>query len=223
MLPRSFARTAKRALFGSGRRPRSVWLGPLAGAKFVTDPMHDSHRIVGVYEREISAHFRRLARLAGGVVDVGTNDGYYAIAAAVLNPQAKVVGYEGNAAHEPIFRENLAANGLAADRVQFVASFVGSSFVTLDAAAKDLPKPLLIKIDVEGAEADVLKSGPLALAEPKTMVIIETHSLDLERECVAILQGHGFRTQIITPGWYRAIIREVRPLAHNQWLIAEKP
>jgi precorrin-6B methylase 2 len=222
MIKRRIVNFVKRLLFGTGSRPRSVWLGPLAGAKFTTDPGHDTHRIIGIYELEIASRFRRLAQRAGGVVDVGTNDGYYAIAAAVINPNVKVVGYEGNASHQPVFEANRDANAIGSDRAAFVNSFVGTSHVRLDDAAKNVPRPVLVKIDVEGAEADVLLSGESCLSEPGTMVLIETHSLELENQCIAILQRHGFKTEIIRPGWYRKIVPELGRLPHNQWLLAEK-
>jgi FkbM family methyltransferase len=70
--------------------------------------------------------------------------------------------------------------------------------ITLDQAIKkyQIPKINLMKIDVEGAELEVLKSG-LKNALPLTeKIIIETHSSRLKNEAEKILSGLGFKVAL---------------------------
>lgn len=81
----------------------------------------------------------------------------------------------------------------------------------------------MIKIDVEGAELDVLKGAEQTLRRLPCGVVVETHALHLEKECLALLQGLGYQTRIVRNGWYRALLPETRKIPHNRWLVATKP
>jgi hypothetical protein len=82
---------------------------------------------------------------------------------------------------------------------------------------------ILLKIDVDGGELDVLHGAADTLQKSKCLLVIETHSLDLERDCIKYLQDLGYRCRIITPGWYRAFVSEGRQIEHNQWFVAQRP
>jgi len=51
----------------------------------------------------------------------------------------------------------------------------------------------LMKIDVEGHEAKVLKSMPDVLSECAPDILIETIDLNAANQCTSILKGHGYR------------------------------
>ena len=61
--------------------------------------------------------------------------------------------------------------------------------------AKEVPPPNLIKIDVEGAELDVLRGASEVLQSAKPVVYIETHSAALDQQCQEELGrlGYGVR------------------------------
>ena len=80
----------------------------------------------------------------------------------------------------------------------------------------------MIKIDVEGAELDVLKSGNSILNNENVNLLIETHSKDLENDCVNFLENLNFNIKIIKNAWWRIFIPEYRPVDHNRWLWATK-
>lgn len=71
---------------------------------------------------------------------------------------------------------------------------------TLDAvlAGRDLPAPLLIKVDVQGFEMQVLRGATETLARTG-MLLVEVNFLEpyeggaLAHEVIALLGGHGFR------------------------------
>ena len=55
------------------------------------------------------------------------------------------------------------------------------------------PAEILIKIDVEGHEANVLRSMPDVLSECAPEIIMETTDTYAAKECTAILKDHGYR------------------------------
>src|SRR5664279_3188929 len=86
---------------------------------------------------------------------------------------------------------------------------------TLDSAAEKYGSPDFIKMDIEGAEADVLKSADSTLAG-KPRMIIETHGETVERECITILTNVGYKIEIVNRS---KLFSEARGLEHNRWLI----
>jgi FkbM family methyltransferase len=54
------------------------------------------------------------------------------------------------------------------------------------------PAPRVIKIDVEGAEADVLRGATRVLREARPIVLLSTHSTPLRHECIGILAEAGY-------------------------------
>jgi FkbM family methyltransferase len=57
---------------------------------------------------------------------------------------------------------------------------------------KRLPRPDVIKIDVEGAEADVLRGAERTLLERPATIFIEAHSTALMQECSQLLRNLGY-------------------------------
>lgn len=218
-------RFIKKLLFGEGKAPRAVWYGPAAGVKLNIDPAAKAQRILGLDEREIAADFRRLAQGAKGFIDVGANDGYYCVLARHFNPTLATLGCEADAAYEAAARENFKLNfGEAPPPLQWEACFVGvgTTEKPLDQLAVGLPRPLFLKIDVDGAELAVLDSASRLLDEPGTTLIVETHSPELEKGCLERLAARGYRCRILNPAWWRALVPEHRPLPHNRWFVAER-
>jgi FkbM family methyltransferase len=59
--------------------------------------------------------------------------------------------------------------------------------------SKGNPQPDFIKIDVEGAEANVLRGAQRLIAEVKPLMILELHSSQAAEEVREILSGMGYR------------------------------
>lgn len=115
----------------------------------------------------------------GLVVDIGSNTGYFSFIA--LSKNYKVIAVEANTIHKPYFMETMRLNNFSQNDVRYVESFVGSSkedtpfdgwsgyeaivgnnrtTLVKTVALDDLCEGcLFLKIDVEGAEPDVFKSG----------------------------------------------------------------
>ncbi len=62
---------------------------------------------------------------------------------------------------------------------------------------RGIPAPDLIKMDVEGAETDVLKGAGKLLASGKCRWFISPHSAALAEECIAIMKKAGYETAVI--------------------------
>ncbi len=58
--------------------------------------------------------------------------------------------------------------------------------------AQEIPAPQVIKIDVEGAELDVLRGAADVLSASRPRVFLEAHSAALEQACSQELARHGY-------------------------------
>ncbi|MEN3368666.1 MAG: hypothetical protein V7609_809 [Verrucomicrobiota bacterium] len=63
-----------------------------------------------------------------------------------------------------------------------------------------IPLPNIIKIDVEGAEAMVLRGAQRLFSESRPRLFIEIHSRALGRECAEILTGHEYDVNTLETG-----------------------
>ena len=210
-----------------GLRARRISHGLLRGAMFNIDTSNGSMRLLGLVETETAGWIRRLTARASIAVDVGANDGWYATYYALQGNIQRVYAFEPDDHFREIFLQNLSLNGPDAERkCAVVSKFVGAidddTTCRLDTALASESRSMVVKIDVEGAELDVLKGADETLRRLSCGLIIETHGANLERDCKAFLQDLGYRTHIVKNGWYRAIIPESRDLPHNRWLIATK-
>jgi len=215
----------KHLVFGRGPRPHLIWSGVGRGCRFVIDPATNSQRIVGLTEAEIAGFFRRSVAAARTFIDVGASDAYYPIIALRLNPSLIAIGCEpqehlGRQARDN-YRLNFPDGG---PRMEWVPRQVGGGpgQESLDQLAQGHPGPFLVKIDVEGAEIDVLRSGPNLLSRGGCRVLLEVHSSELETACIRLLESHHYTCTIGANAWWRRVVPEHRPIPLNRWVFAEK-
>ena len=121
---------------------------------------------------------------------------------------------------EAIQRKNLALNNIASGFHLYFKTVSGKAddWQILPGGLRLMHNKVLIKIDVEGAEAIVLQGMIDLLKENDCRLIIETHSVQLEKDCMAFLKSQGYYVRIIKNAWWRSILPERRPLKHNRWL-----
>jgi hypothetical protein len=216
---------AKNLVFGRGERPHKIWFGVGRGCRFVIDPANKSQRILGLDEAELAGVFRRFAGLSRTFIDVGASDAFYPIIALRLNPDLVAVGCEAQPALEARAWENYRLNfPVDKPRMEWVAKEVGdgSGQVRLDDLAADRPGPVFVKIDVDGGEVAVLRSGPRLLARRDCTLLLEVHSEQLESDCVELLRGLGYERRVIKNAWWRGVVPEHRPIGWNRWVSAER-
>ena len=220
MLP-SFLKTA---VLGHEPRFFRIRVGLNRGLRFRLDPANKASRLVGLDELELARSFRRYSALAQVALDVGAADGWYTLFLASRPNIRRVHAFEPEPGLRAALMENLTLNGCASKvtlRSEFVGATAGANRCPLDAVDMG-DGAALVKVDVEGAELEVLRGAGKMIARPDTMWIIETHAAHLEVECADLLEAAGYATRVVDHGWYRRLLPERRPLPHNRWLVAAR-
>jgi FkbM family methyltransferase len=175
---------------------------------------------------DVTRNARACGLAAGGIIDVGVAKGtpglYDAWPEAQLLLVDPLVEWEGHLRHLTTGRGSyvMAAAGACegstevhVHRIPELSSVMGDrdevdalggqttlrvvDVVTLDAIADELPGPLVIKVDVEGAELDVLRGATTVLARTE-LVLLETSLFEflpgqpLVHEVVSFMAERGF-------------------------------
>ncbi len=225
MPARALFRLAKSLAFGTTERPFRVRSGAFRGFEMTLDPNHQTQYILGLHEREVHRWLAPLAAGARTAIDIGAASGEYTLYFLKKTAVGTVLTFDPDDVSRRQFDANLALNGLANDprlvpSAKFVRSGESTDSVTLDSLARTHPLPFAIKIDVDGGETDILRGAGELLKTGQARWLIETHSVELEAECRAILTAAGYRVTIVPNAWWRAIVPEQRPIPHNRWLVA---
>lgn len=206
-----------RLLIRSGLATR-VWLDarhfdPTGAQSYMT--------LTGAHEPMVQEALRRTVPENGVVFDVGANIGFSALVAARLTgPGGTVVAFEPQPESVAAIRANAAANGFAHLQVVEAAAGASSGEAELIVVADslwtrlatvgehdleaqrltvrvmalddaELPAPDVVKIDVEGAELDVLDGMQRLLAEHRPVLIVEMHGKNAE--FVSRMRAAGYR------------------------------
>lgn len=174
------------------------------GSKIALSMRDHQHRhmyFYGSYEPNIEALFRRLVTPGSTVFDVGANAGYFSVlctelganvhafepnpavrplleVTASLVPNLTVVPYAAGAERGtmPFYVSDAEATGSSGLMVALGREAISVEVVTLDEYARDNELHAeLVKIDVEGAEADVLRGMQTILQTDRPALIIELH------------------------------------------------
>jgi hypothetical protein len=217
----------KQILLPKGRAARVIRGGLLAGLCVEMDFAHRTQLWLGLQERELEAWFRRFSAGISTAIDVGANEGLYTLYFLAKTPAQKVFAFEPEIENLSHLERNLALNQLASDpRLELVRKFVGATvgreFTSLDAFSAAITPPCLVKVDIDGGEVDLLRGAPILLRAPSVRWIIEVHSIELEMECLEILRAADYRTVVVPNAWWRVFLPELRPIAHNRWLVASR-
>ena len=175
---------------------------------------------LGTYEADKQAVISKLVNPGMVVWDVGANAGFYTVAFSRLvgregrvfafEPfaenadhilrhlklnelsntvlvQAALSGEDGLAAFEP-GRLNAEGRIVREDTSYLVPSYTADSFVHGNPAAR----PDLLKIDVEGAEADLLAGAGDLLEDCAPTIVLALHGEDVSVRCFRILRDLGY-------------------------------
>lgn len=213
----------KQRVVPSGSAPHTIRAGLFRGIQMNLDLRSQSQIYLGLFEQETHIWLKRLSAGIATAIDIGAAAGEYTLYFLTKTPARRVLAFEPDSAHHAELRTNLRLNGLDHDpRVALLAACVGSSpgAMPLDDFLPLSAPPCLVKMDVDGAELDILRSANSLLGQPDVRWLIETHSAELERECMALLHATGYKTVVVPNAWWRMIVPEQRPLDHNRWLVA---
>jgi FkbM family methyltransferase len=192
---------------------------PAAGGKVL-------RLFLGTYEPQQTALFERQIGPGDVVFDVGANAGYYTLLAARrVGPRGKVIACEPDPRIAAFLRLHVEANclrnvtvvesalGVESGAARFCRgtgtgtgriSDAGDLTVrvqTLDGLSHEHGLlPTHIKIDVEGAELDVLSGGRRTLRRARPTIFLSTHGTQVHGDCCRLLQEHGYFLSAIGGG-----------------------
>ena len=212
------ARIREGLLTPARRMSLPVLSGPARGVRLEVGPSSPrwlSGRIEAAVQREYAA----LVGPGAVVYDVGANIGFYTLLAARLaGPPGRVVAYEPNPVNAAVLRRNARSAPAVLVREAAVAAGTGPrglqtsasltsrltddpgalrvACTTIDAeVAAGVPAPNVVKIDVEGAETDVLAGMQATLAQHRPVLLIELHGRNAE--VAAALAAAGYEHRVI--------------------------
>lgn len=201
---------------------RKVRLGLAKGALLPLNLRHHTHVALGLYEKEAADLVRKAISAATVFYDLGGGFGYYAIAIGRRLTKGRVYTFECDPDQVTLLRTAIEANRLE-EAVEVVVAEVGDTtdlqrlrlddFVTREG----VQPPTFVKIDVEGAEARVLAGAAGILAKYHPTLFIETHSSQVDAECLQMLKDMGYEVQVREQSGHRW---GPRPVEFNRWLWA---
>lgn len=212
----------KQVFLPKGRKLRQLKGGLAKGMWMELDLLTQFQRYWGIYERELITPFKRLIPYCKSLVDVGANDGYYTMA-FLQSGAERVVACEPCTIRERLLT-NAQANGYQpSERFIVEHRFIGQGeeWLAIAELIQSLPRPILLKVDIEGSEINLLQSVEAYPFLSELYWVIETHSQDLEKQCIKWLISHSYHTKIIYNAPWRVLLPEQRSIHHNRWLIAE--
>ncbi len=199
-----------------------VLQGRLRGKKWIVGS-HVHGCWLGSYELEKQQQFSDTVKPGDVVFDVGANVGFYTLLSSVLAGESgKVVSFEPSPRNFGFLTRHVQINAMsnvtlyqaavADEPGEAMFDFADSNaksrlsdagthkvrLVSLDDlfARGEVPRPNLIKIDVEGAEARVLRGARALLGSgPLPTIFLATHGPEVHRECLGLLREAGYRVR----------------------------
>ena len=217
----------KKAILPSGENLRTIPLGFFRGLRCPIDFSYQTQLYFGLWERETYPFLRRGALDCAWAVDIGAGSGELVVALLIKSKARTVIACEPLPAERAKLNQLIAQNCASQEtRLTLVTKYIGSTKDGAHEPLDDIVKGQIgrgfIKVDVDGAELDVLASASAILARGNVDLLIETHSNNLEKACIELLRRTGFRYEIVPNAWWRVIVPEQRPIDHNRWLWATK-
>jgi FkbM family methyltransferase len=199
----------------------TVRSGPAKGFRLLIDVKTEKYYWSGTHEREVQEALGRLLSPGMTFLDVGAHIGLFSLLASrLVGSSGRVHAIEPMAdARERLLasiaanhRENITVHdcALAAETKETMLHAHGSSTTssivwessegrgqlvaayTLTEFAERIQTPDVIKIDVEGAEVDVLAGGLAVLAARKPIIVVEFSSGDALRRARKLLPFYEF-------------------------------
>ena len=209
-----------------------ILTGPFRGAIIRLHPRHSFRKVLGIYEHELNGWLTAVLPNVNTVIDIGANDGYFTFGCAAafqrLKKQGKVLAYEP----EPQMFESLrlSVQKHQDSQVQifihkcFVGANISSEETTLNEIARQggagkLPENTLIKMDVEGAEIDVISQAS-AWLNSTNYFLIEVHEEPFLKILTETFDAHGLKLKQINQHPLPIIGYETRSRL-NWWLVSD--
>lgn len=210
--------------------------GRMRGKKWIVGSGEHGYWL-GSYEMSKRLAFEREIQPSAVVYDIGANVGYFSLLAGVLvGEKGQVIAFEPLPRNVSYLRKHISLNKLGNIHVfeaavsdhDGEATFdLGPStamghiskkggikvpLVSLDSliASSELRPPDYMKIDVEGAEFEVLRGAKRLIKSHRPIIFLDTHQREAHHKTLSFLTEQGYKLEII----------DGKPLAETKELIA---
>lgn len=209
-----------------------IVFGPLRGAWPLMNPQSSFRYIFGLYEHELNHWLSIVIPKTNCVFDIGANHGYFCLG---IMAAWNRIGVNGSVwAFEPqpeevsrILRGRInrhARNCSLTVENCFVGATDNGETKTLDCYLNEIQyvsknKRALVKIDVEGAEIDVLQ-GAKSLITEENFFLVEVHSKDLLRDVLDFFRLQSYSVDVVEQAPLPWLGRECRSL-DNWWVVSK--
>jgi len=221
-----FKDVIKALLFRHGEQERTVLAGALKGLRFRFDLRLDTLRWRGAQERSLQQWLKAYVKPGSICLDIGAAEGYFTVLMAKLaGSNGAVYAFEPSELCEQVTYHvelNRRTHDLAPASVykQFVVNQSSNrdpSSVSVDDVvhSASVKRVDVIKIDVDGAEADVLRGAHRTLERFHPHLCVEVHSRDLLTEVQRIVARYGYILRLEDAAPY-----EYRPIEYNAFLFS---
>jgi hypothetical protein len=211
-------------------RPLRILRGPFGGAIIAMNPRNSLRKLVGLYEHELNRWLKTVLPRVTRVLDVGANDGYFTFGCAAafrrLGKTGEIVAFEPQQQHIDELQKSLGQQA-GKTRIRIVQSTVSDKekpgVITLDSVKwergnESARSDTLIKIDVEGAELEVLR-GAESWMNASNYFVIEVHQDPYLEQISRLFAEHQLRLIRVDQRPLPLLGRETRS-KENWWLVS---
>ena len=198
--------------------------GPLRGKKWIVGSSNHGCWM-GSYEHEKQKRFVQEVHSGAVVFDVGAHVWFYTLLASELvGSKGRVIAFEPLPRNLGYLRQHLTLNHiLNVTVIEAAASDQGGTtpfeegpsssmgavsehghlevkMVSLDElfAQGEIPKPQIIKMDIEGGEYRALLGAKSLLVSARPTIFLATHGPAVHRQCCELLQSLGYRLSALS-------------------------
>ncbi|WP_170249893.1 FkbM family methyltransferase [Gillisia hiemivivida] len=197
-----------------------ILTGPLRGKKWIAGS-HNNSVWLGTYERNQSLTFVQKSKGSKIFLDLGAHAGYYTLLYKSVNKESNVYSFEPVESNYDFLLKHIKMNNLeniihfnkaVADKEGVLRFARGNSVGgklsltgDMDVSAIKLSRlvdeniiqfPDLIKMDIEGAEYQVLKDLEPYLRVQKPIIFLSTHGDEIRESCLKLMKSLNYN---ITP------------------------
>lgn len=216
----------------NGVRPVRILGGPFRGAVLQLNPKTSLRKVFGLYERELNSWLESTLPRVETVLDVGANEGYFTLGCAAafrrLGKTGEVIAFEPNEQVFAQLRLSVESRPIQGVRVTLYPYSLGAEtkdeMVTLDSIVGVRPSGLrpektLVKMDVEGAELDVI-AGASSWLNPTNHFLIEVHEESFLERLTNTFLARGLKLRQINQRRLPVLGYENRS-RRNWWLVSD--
>jgi len=215
-------------------RSQRSWMETPYGWMLVDDYWERHYLARGNPEPDVSPTLQSLLRKGVCFYDIGAHLGFYGLMASRMACHP-VFAFEPDPENAAVCRQIFVRNSALVEVIEAAVCDSDGSVtfarsgginiggkicddgplhvpcVTLDAFVRSHPAPDVIKIDVEGAELQVLEGAAYLLRDRRPTLMVEVHDETFEPRIGEMLKPLGYRIDVLSPGRGGHVLATFRP------------